>query len=119
MSVLSYMKIKLCMYLVPAMLECHKIESVEMVGHGKLKNPGSKRKTSLSDLYSGCFFFVVVQSVENMRNLLHTPLTCETLWKEERNALNLFSWLRTFCARVIFLSATVCSHNVLDLMYSN
>lgn len=65
------------------------------------------------------FFVVVVQSVENMRNLLHTPLTCETLWKEERNALNLFSWLRTFCARVIFLSATVCSHNVLDLMYSN
>lgn len=28
-----------------------------MVGHGKLKNPGNKRKTSLSDLYNGCFFF--------------------------------------------------------------
>lgn len=26
-------------------------------GHGKLKNPGNKRKTSLSDLYNGCFLF--------------------------------------------------------------
>lgn len=65
------------------------------------------------------FLLLFVQSVENMRNLLHTPLTCETLWREERNALNLFSRLRTFCARVIFLRATVCSHNVLDLMCSN
>lgn len=55
------------------------------------------------------FFVVVVQSIENMRNVLHTPLICETLWREERNALNLFSWLRTSCARVIFLRATVCS----------
>ena len=38
---------------------------------------------------------------------------------ERRDALNLFLLFRTFYARIISLRATLCSHYVLDSMYSN